>query len=142
MVLEIINQSEANFLLGLVIPAKVHQNPDEDADNGSENTDQGQPGKLVDDLHPEEDDGAHDEEQQGPVHPVVVEDHRIVIDVRTKQRHRSTNEIFQCDFHSTNDVHGPSDRGADVETDSEILHQLQDEKRTFCLVFLFLCPRV
>ena len=50
------------FLLGLVVPIDVHQNPHEDADYGAEDADQGQPGKLVDDLHAEEDDGPHDEE--------------------------------------------------------------------------------
>ena len=115
------------FLLGLVIAVKVHQNPHEDTNNGAEHTDQGQSSKLVDDLHPEEDDGPHDEEHQRPVHPVVVEDHRVVIDVWTKQRHGSTNQIFQCDFHSTNDVHGPRYSGADVETDPDCSTKLRPE---------------
>ena len=49
--------------VGLVVAIGVVGDPREHTHDGAENADQGDPGKLVDDLHPEEDDSPHDEEK-------------------------------------------------------------------------------
>ena len=50
-------------LLSLVVAVEVDQNPDKNANNRSEDTNKGQTGELVYNLHSEEDDGPHHEEE-------------------------------------------------------------------------------
>ena len=81
-------------LLCLVVSAwSVDKDAYVDGQDCEQDTDEGHGSELVDELDPDEDDGAHDDEEDRPVHTEVVELHKTVADLRTEQGHRGTHDI-------------------------------------------------
>ena len=66
------------YSLSLVVALKVDRDADVDGEDGEEDAGEGDAGELVDELDADEDDAAHDYEQYGAVHSVVVEFDEIV----------------------------------------------------------------
>ena len=52
------------FILRLVVAIDVDEDPRKDAENGGEYTEEGNTGKLVDNLYTQEDDKPHDEQHR------------------------------------------------------------------------------
>ncbi len=66
-----------------MIAVEVDEDADVDGADGGEDAEEGDGGKLVDKLDSDEDDDAENDEQDGAVHPVVVELGRRVHDIRS-----------------------------------------------------------
>ena len=76
-----------------MIAVEVDEDADVDGADGGEDAEEGDGGKLVDELDSDEDDNAEDQEEDRAVHPVVVELGSRVHDVRTGDRHRLTDKV-------------------------------------------------
>jgi hypothetical protein len=72
---------------------EVDEDADVDGADGGEDAEEGNGGKLVDELDTDEDDDAENDQQDGSVHSVVVELGRWVHDVRSGNRHCCTNKV-------------------------------------------------
>ena len=79
--------------VGAVVAAVVDCEPDVDGGDGEEDAGEGEAGKLVDELDADEHDGAHDDEEDGAIHPEVVELDKVVGDVRAEEAHGRPDEI-------------------------------------------------
>jgi len=66
-----------------VVAVEVDEDADVDGADGGQDTEEGDGGKLVDELYSDEDDDAENDEQDGAVHPVVVKLGRRVHDIRS-----------------------------------------------------------
>ena len=51
-----------SFVLRLIVAIEVYKDPDKNADDRGEDTEEGNTGKLVDNLDTEEDDESHDKQ--------------------------------------------------------------------------------